>query len=164
MAGGNAKSPTIAETQMSNAQAPMTNEAPSPKAAKYDLKERTAAFGEAVIDFVKTLPKNAVTPPLISQLIRAGTSVGANYLKADAASTKRDFQYKITLCRKEAKGTRHWLRMLVRALPDRRDEAAVLWREAQELVFIFSAILKKEHRLDIRVWDSGFPLGHLLET
>lgn len=128
---------------MSNVQAPMTNKAPSPNAQKYDLEERTAKFGEAIVDFAKTLPRNEITRPLISQLIRAGTSVGANYLEADAASTKRDFGHKITLSRKEAKETRHWLRMIVRVIPEKRDEARPLWLEAQELVFIFSAILKK---------------------
>src|SRR3989344_1394128 len=128
---------------MSNFQAPMTNKAKNPNAKSYDLEERTAKFGESVIDFSKSLSRTLVTAPLISQLVRAATSVGANYLEADAASTKKDFQYKISLCRKEAKETRHWLRMVAHAIPEKRDEARKLWKEAQELVFIFSAILKK---------------------
>jgi len=121
----------------------MTNKAKNPNAKSYDLEERTAKFGESVIDFSKSLSRTLVTAPLISQLVRAATSVGANYLEADAASTKKDFQYKISLCRKEAKETRHWLRMVAHAIPEKRDEARKLWKEAQELVFIFSAILKK---------------------
>lgn len=92
----------------------------------YDLEERTAEFGEAVIDFAKTLPRNAVTLPLISQLVRAGTSVGANYMEADATSTKKDFKHKMTICRKEAKETRHWLRMIARAIPEKKADARVI--------------------------------------
>lgn len=121
----------------------MTNKIPNPNVQKrFDLEERTACFGETIIDFAKSLPKNAVTLPLINQLVRAGTSVGANYMEADAASTKKDFRYKISICRKEAKETRHWLRMIARAVPEKKEEARKLWKEAQELVFIFSSILK----------------------
>ena len=129
---------------MSNVQTPMTNEVPMQNVRKknYDLEERTARFGEAIIDFAKTLPRNPILLPLMDQLVRAGTSIGANYMEADAASTKRDFRHKISICRKEAKETRHWLRMVVRALPEKAADARVLWKEAQELVLIFSAILK----------------------
>lgn len=126
-----------------NVQAPMTNKIPIPNAKKnYDLEERTALFGEAIIDFAKTLQKTAVTLPLISQIVRSGTSIGANYAEADGASTKKDFAHRISICRKEAKETRHWLRMISRAVPEKREEARALWKEAQELTFIFSAILK----------------------
>ncbi len=121
----------------------MSNEIPSPNSQKYNLEERTAAFGEAIIDFAKTLPRNEITTPLISQLVRAGTSTGANYLEADAANTKKDFLYKISLSRKEAKESRHWLRMIIRAVPEKKDPATILGQEAKELVLIFSAILKK---------------------
>ena len=127
----------------SNTKIPMTNEAPNPNTqVKYDLEERTAKFGEAMIDFGKSLPFNEITRPLVSQLIRAGTSVGANYMEADASRTKKDFHHKISLCRKEAKETRHWLRMVAHAVPASANTARRLWREAQELVFIFSSILK----------------------
>lgn len=123
----------------------MTNKTANPndqKKKKYDLEERTGCFGEAVIDFAKSVPRNPVTIPLISQLVRAGTSIGANYMEADGASTKKDFHYKITISRKEAKETRHWFRMIARAAPEKAQEARLLWKEAQELVFIFSSIIK----------------------
>ena len=108
---------------------------------KYDLEERTASFGEAVIDLVKGLRRDEITRPLISQLIRAATSVGANYLEADSTLTKRDFRHKIALCAREAKETKHWLRMLARASGDSKKAACrKLWQEAQELALIFSAI------------------------
>jgi len=79
------------------------------------LEERTAKFGEAITTFAKTIRKNPVNVPLISQLVRSGTSVGANYCEADDAESKRDFRHKIALCRKEARETKHWLRMIATA-------------------------------------------------
>jgi four helix bundle protein len=60
----------------------------------YDLEERTALFGEQVIDSVKLLPKGVVNNELISQLVRSGTSIGANYMEADGAESKKDFKHK----------------------------------------------------------------------
>lgn len=110
---------------------------------KYDLEERTAKFGEKIIEFAKKVPKNVVTLPIISQLVRAGTSVGANYCEADGAESKKDFRHKIGICKKEAKETKHWLRMIAKAAPELADEARVLWKEAQELTLIFSSIVRK---------------------
>jgi four helix bundle protein len=73
------------------------------KNQKYDLEERTAKFGEDIIDFAKNLTKNVTNIPLISQIIRSGTSVGANYMEADAAESKKDFNYKIAICKKRSK-------------------------------------------------------------
>jgi four helix bundle protein len=120
----------------------MPNEAQNPNyQKKYDLEERTARFGEAIIELVKTFPRDPINSPLISQIVRAGTSVGANYVEADGAESKKDFQHKISICKKEAKETKHWLRMIVKANPSRRDECQKLSREAQELTLIFSSIL-----------------------
>ena len=120
----------------------MPNQAQSPNDKKtYDLEDRTARFGEAVIGLVKTFPQDPVNSPLISQIVRAATSVGANYMEADGAESKKDCQHKISICKKEAKETKHWLRMLAEANPDRRDECQNLFKEAQELTLIFSSIL-----------------------
>ena len=107
----------------------------------YDLEERTARFGESIIDFAGTLPRNVVNKGLISQMVRSGTSIGANYMEADAAESKRDFRHKIAICKKESKETKHWLRMIARANPDKRDQCKKLWSEVQELTLIFSSIL-----------------------
>jgi len=64
----------------------------------YDLEERTARFGEDIIDFAKTIPRDAVTLPIIAQLVRCGTSVGANYLEADDAVSKKEFLKNIGTC------------------------------------------------------------------
>jgi four helix bundle protein len=110
---------------------------------KYDLEERTAVFGEAIIEFGKSMTKNIITNPIIGQLIRAGTSVGANYCEADCAETKKDFEHKIGICKKESKETKHWLRMCANAEPEKKDKARALWKEANELNLIFIAIVKK---------------------
>ena len=120
----------------------MTNEAKNPNDKKvYDLEERTALFGGNVIDFVKTLPQDRVNSELISQIVRSGTSIGANYMEADGAESNKDFRHKIAICKKESKETKHWLRMIARANPNRRGECKKLWGEAQELTLIFSSIL-----------------------
>src|SRR4051794_14191419 len=112
----------------------------APGKSKYDLEERTACFGEAVIRFCKTLSKDAVMLPLISQLVRAGTSIGANYCEADDAVSKKDFRNKIGTCKKEARETKYWLRMVAAADTNVKIEARVIWQEAKELHLIFAAI------------------------
>jgi len=111
--------------------------------AVFDLEERTARFGESVIAFAKTIPINEVTRPLISQLIRAGTSIGANYAEADDCDSRKDFRFKIGLCRREARETKHWVRMVVAAQSELRDAARQVWQEAKELNLIFGAIRRR---------------------
>ena len=110
------------------------------EAPAYDLEERTAAFAEAVIDFALGIKRNAIISPLLTQLIRSATSVGANYCEADDAESKKDFRHKIGLCRKEARETKYWFRMVVRAVPESKEAARLLWKEANELHLIFSKI------------------------
>src|SRR6187399_3250138 len=98
------------------------------KTQRFDLEERTARFGEGVIAFAKKIPRNPVTLPLISQLVRSGTSVGANYCEADDAVSKKDFRHKICICKKEARETKHWLRMLATADETLKDRARPLWQ------------------------------------
>lgn len=107
---------------------------------KYNLEERTAKFGENVIGFCRSVKPDIVVGPLINQLVRSGTSVGANYMEANAASSKRDFQNKIFICKKESQETKHWFRMIASCLPERKDEVGKLWQEAQELTLIFQKI------------------------
>ena len=111
---------------------------------KYDLEERTARFGEAVIDFASAIPQGPVTNRLIDQLVGCGTSVGANYCEADDAVSRKEFFLRIGNCRKEARETKHFLRMIVRALPDLKGSARPLWREARELHLIFSKIYRNK--------------------
>ena len=122
-----------------NDEMPVVREEPDEKRV-YDLEERTARFGEAVIDIARTIPQNPVTNRIIGQLVGAGTSVGANYVEADDAVSKKEFLKNIGTCRKEARETKHFLRMVVRAVPELKPEARKLWTEAKELHLIFSKI------------------------
>jgi four helix bundle protein len=110
----------------------------------FDLEERTARFGEVVIDFAKTIPQDAVTNRMVSQLVGAATSVGANYVEADDAVLKKEFLKNIGTCRKEACETKHFLRMAVRAVPELKPKARKLWIEAKELHLIFSKIWRSK--------------------
>jgi four helix bundle protein len=118
----------------------MTNDAFK---TKYDLEERTAVFGEAVLKFAELIPMGPVNTPLINQLVRSATSVGANYAEADDAYSKREFLMKIGTCKKEARETKHWLRVLATAEPALKADARALWQEAKELHLIFAAISRK---------------------
>ena len=102
---------------------------------KYELEERVEKFGENIIDLV--------TEPIIKQLIRSGTSVGANYFEANGASSRKDFINKVYISKKEVKETQHWLRMISRVEEIIKAEARILYKEAQELGMIFSTIITK---------------------
>jgi four helix bundle protein len=108
-----------------------------PESTRYDLEERTAKFGERVIAFARKIPQDSVTNRVISQLVAAATSVGANYVEADDAVSK-----------KEARETKHFLRMTVSAVPGLKPEARELWLEARELHLIFA-----------KIWRSGQKSG-----
>ena len=123
--------------------APLISEASEEKCV-YDLEERTARFGEAVIDLAKAIPQNPVTSRIINQLVGAGTSVGANYVEADDAISKKEFLKSIGTCKKETREVKHFLRMAVRAMPELKPRARKLWMEARELHLIFS-----------KIWRSG---------
>ncbi len=109
----------------------------------FGLDERTARFGEAVIRFAKKIPRSPVNDRLIDQLVGAATSVGANYGEADDGVSKSDCRHRIGICRKEARETKHFLRMVAVAEEGLKPEARVLWQEAKELHLIFCAIWRK---------------------
>jgi len=108
---------------------------------KYNLEERTFKFSEQTIIFLKTININLINKPLISQLIRSATSIGANYCEANGAISKKDFKNKICICKKEAKETKYWLQLLSKTNNDEIFELRNLWREAHELTLIFSRII-----------------------
>ena len=121
---------------MSNSQIPNEKNA-------YDLEERTAKFGEAIVRFAKGIQLTAVTNPIVGQLVRAATSIGANYCEADDAGSRKEFLYRISICKRESRETKHWLRMLVAAVPELKENARKLWIEAKELHLIFCALFRK---------------------
>ena len=108
---------------------------------KYNLEERTSLFGEHIIAFCRGIPQDTITRPIINQLIRSGTSIGANYMEANAASSKKDFKNKIFICKKEAQETQYWLRMMAQCVPNKKEEMRRLWKETHELTLIFWKIV-----------------------
>ncbi len=80
---------------------------------EYDLEERTEKFAKDVLQFCKKLPKDTINLELISQVVRASGSVGANYIEANESLSKKDFFHRIKICRKEAKESRYWLRLIL---------------------------------------------------
>jgi four helix bundle protein len=137
------------EKQMIEGQNSQSNNNSKPQ-PKYDLEERTAQFGEAVIGFARTVPVTPITETPLGQVVRSCTSIGANYCEADDAGSKKEFRYRISLSKRESRESKHWLHMLAAAVPDRKDEIRPLWREAKELNLIFAAIHrgKKQNRGD----------------
>ena len=111
-----------------------------PPAMVYDLEERTARFGEQIILFAKKIPWGPVNNRLVDQLVGAGTSVGANYCEADDGISRADFKHRISICRKEARETKFFLRMVAGARLESWLGARDLWKEAHSLHRIFSRI------------------------
>ena len=109
----------------------------------FDLIVRTEKFGEQSILFAKTIPKNCINLPLISQFIRSSTSIGANYCEANHAESKKDFIHKVGISRKEAKETIFWIKMIIVSEPKLSDHGNNLLQEANELNLILSSIVKK---------------------
>lgn len=116
----------------------------SEKSKKYDLEDRTFHFAKSVRAFVKRVPMSLAHHEDLKQLIRSSGSVGANYIEANEALSRKDFLLRIRICRKEAKESQYWLRLL--DLGDKTaqaEERAQLAKEAGELTNIFGAILRK---------------------
>jgi four helix bundle protein len=128
------------ESERSEDVVPVVRDGTSSRA--YDLASRTQCFGSAVVTYARGVPLTPVTRSLISQLVRAGTSIGANYCEADGAESRKDFRHRIAICRREAKETCYWLEMLATALPKARGSMDELKQEAKELTLIFSASMR----------------------
>ena len=109
----------------------------------FDLEERAARFGEAIIRFSKRIPRDPTNNRLIDQLVGCGTSVGANYCEANEAVSKKDFRNTVGRCVKEAKETKFFLRMVAASEPQLAEEARNLYREANELLLILSSMRRK---------------------
>ena len=109
----------------------------------FDLEERTARFGEAVVRFTRRIPRDPTNNRLIDQVVGCGTSIGANYCEANEGVSKKDFRNTIGRCVKEAKETKFFLRMIAASEPGLADEARPLNREAKELHLIMAAIFRK---------------------
>lgn len=109
----------------------------------YDLEERTLKFAKEVIDFVNALPKSIANVELIKQIVRSSGSVGANYIEANEALSKKDFAMRVKICRKEAKESRYWLSLIEVKGEDAGKRRQLLISEATELMKIFGSIVEK---------------------
>src|SRR3989338_2183729 len=114
---------------------------------KYDLEERTLEFSKEIIRLCKSLPKNIITIPLIGQLIRSGTAIGANYIEANDSLGKKDFLHRVKIARKEAKETIYWLKLIIEAENKFEEQVNVLLKENIELKNILSTIIKNSGRI-----------------
>jgi four helix bundle protein len=108
----------------------------------YNLKGRTSLFAGKIIALCQKLPRDYVLRPIITQLIRSGTSVGANYAEANAASSRKDFRNKIFICKKESQETNYWLNLLIYISPENQPKIDELKRESHELTLISQKITK----------------------
>ncbi len=111
---------------------------------QYDLEERTFKFAKNTAIFVSQLPKNISNLEYGKQAVKASGSVGANYIEANESLSKKDFNLRIKICRKEAKETAYWLRLITETNEEKyKKEGENLFKEALELKKIFSSILIK---------------------
>lgn len=113
---------------------------------KYDLEERTLSFSIGIIDLCKKLLNNLINKRLVDQLIRAATSIGANYREANECETKKDFQNKIRTSKKEAKETIYWLELLRHHNKQFDRELDEFLDESQQLMKILGSIYEKTKR------------------
>ena len=105
----------------------MPNQAQSSNTKKYDPEERTALFGEKIIKFVRVIKVDHMNKPIITQLVSSSTGIVANYCEADGAESKKDFQHKIGICKKESKATKHWIRMFNTANSESKIDCRKFW-------------------------------------
>ena len=119
----------------------------------YDLKQRTLDFSVEVVRFCAQV-KQPVLKPLVGQLIRSATSIGANYAEANNAASKADFRSKIFIAKKEAAETKYWLKIFLR-LDENNFDAKRLLSEAHELLLILQKIINSMRqiwKLKIVIW------------
>ncbi len=110
---------------------------------EYDLEGRTLQFSKDVLKILREIRDDVTNRSIKSQLVRSATSVGANYREANGASSKKDFRNKIYICKKEIKETEYWIEVLAEVESTKKEVLRKLWKEAHELMLIFSKISSK---------------------
>ena len=111
----------------------------------YDLEERTFQFAKRVRQVLKKIKRGLIIDEDVKQLVKSSGSVGANYIEANESLSKKDFVYRIRICRKEAKESAYWLRLIIQQVDEGEitTELKELFQEANELKKIFSSIYEK---------------------
>ena len=107
--------------------------------APMDLRDRTLEFSRSVIQFIKPLRTDPLARPLLNQLVRASTSIGANFIEAKNGSSKKDFRNKVFISKKEASETLYWLKLLEEFTDS--SELKRLQKECQEIILILQRII-----------------------
>ena len=107
------------------------------------MESRTANFADEVYTLCKNIPLTVSTREVVKQLVKAAGSIGANYIEANESLSKKDFFYRIRICRKESKEARYWLRRLLNQNPDLKEKITPLLTESTEFLLIFSKIISK---------------------
>lgn len=121
----------------------MTNQDTTTNNQRFDLEDRTTMFSARLLKFLRSVPKDLESQIIIEQLVRSSTSIGANYAEANDSYSKKEFSHKISICRKETKETKYWLRLLLGIYPEFKSEIRYFLKESSELVLIFSSIIIK---------------------
>jgi four helix bundle protein len=111
--------------------------------SRFDLEERTFRFSKSVFDFVDKIPKTVVNAEIIRQVVRSTGSVGANYIEANESLSWKDYAFRVKICRKEAKETLYWLKLLNIKSDPLLPQQQALVKEITELMKIFGSILEK---------------------
>ncbi|HLD61534.1 MAG TPA: four helix bundle protein [Patescibacteria group bacterium] len=115
---------------------------------QYDLENRTLEFARQVRNFIKKLPKTIGNIEDSKQVVRSSGSIGANYIEANESLSKKDFQMRIKISRKEAKETAYWLQLVdINSNKESDDERLGLLKEATELMLIFGSIIQKTNNV-----------------
>lgn len=109
----------------------------------YDLENRVLVFSKKLLEYIKGIKVEYINKNILNQVIRSGTSIGANYNEANWANGKKDFSNKIHICKKEAKETVYWIELLASIMKDSEWKLQALSTEAKELMCIFNTIAKK---------------------
>ncbi len=109
----------------------------------FNLEERTLLFSKTLINTCHKLPRNNINQRLVDQLIRSGTSIGANYREANETDTKKDFKHRIRIAKKEAKETTYWLELLIDSNIQAQKTLNSLHAESLELMKILGSIYEK---------------------
>lgn len=111
-----------------------------------NLLKRTLSFSENIIDLIVKIPKSLVNIPIIKQVVRSATSIGANYREACEAESSKDFIHKLKISLKETRETQYWLKLLQKTNPKNKTSFYELEKETIELTKIFSSIIFKFKR------------------
>jgi four helix bundle protein len=133
----------MAKHQIQNLKSQINLKSQNTNNRPYDLEARTLEFGKRIVRLCKALSKDVVNKRLADQLIRSGTSVGANYREANETETKKDFKNRIRIARMEAKETIYWINLVIEANRDLEKQIEPLLQEATELLKILAAISEK---------------------